>query len=311
VSGRRSLLAVGVALCLLAAGCTPSSGAPPRPQLLDIAYASDTNPAHRLDLYLPAGRGPYPLVVFIHGGAWAFGDKAMRLGSRGGYGDLRRTLYAQGYAVASVRYRFVKEARFPAQLYDVKAAVRYLRANARRLNLDARRFVAMGDSAGGQLAEMVGMTSNRPELEGDVGVTGVPSDVRAVVSYFGVSDLVRIFDDRVKEGCGPRPRRPERTREGQLVGGDPEGDAKPLATLGSPITYVDSAPDVPILLFHGTRDCVVPDTQSLRLYDALRAVEKPVEIQLVTAGHADRLFYTDRTLRARLVDFLSRQDAIS
>lgn len=271
----------------------------------DVPYVDDGTSAHRLDLWLPStprGAVGFPVVIYIHGGAWAFGDKAMS--GRAGYGLLRDTLTRHGWAVASVNYRFVAAARFPAQSYDVKAATRYLRANAAKLGLDATRFVAMGDSAGGHLAQLLGLSEGVPALEGTVGTTGVSSAVAAVVSYYGVSDLVRIFADRADAGCGAT-RSPATSAEAKLFGGDPTTTAREEARLASPITYARSA-RVPVLLFHGTRDCIVPAAQSVDLHAALGAAGVSSQLRLIPAGHADPVFFEDPGLQGTLTAFLDR-----
>ena len=142
----------------------------------------------QLDLWVPATAGPAPLVVWVHGGAWIFGDRR----------DLPPTLQPDqifdalieaGLAVASIDYRLVREAAFPAQLHDVKAAVRYLRAHAEQLGLDTRRMGIWGESAGGHLASLAGLTAHRPDLEGNLGVVGPSSAVDVVVDWYAPIDL--------------------------------------------------------------------------------------------------------------------------
>ncbi|WP_052462543.1 alpha/beta hydrolase [Nigerium massiliense] len=295
-------MAVAAAVVVAASGCVRAD-VPEAPTYLGLDYGGTGDPAQALDVYLPEGPGPHPTVIFVHGGAWAFGSRRMPVDAPGGYGDLRRTLLGRGFAVASVDYRFLDRALFPAQLHDVKAAIRYLRANAVRLDLDPKRFVAMGDSAGGHLAEMAGYARAVPELEGSVGVPG-DSSVAAVVSYFGVSDLADIIQDRRRARCGVRPSR--KTYEARLLGVDPSTpQGRPVALAASPITYV-SASSPPTLLLHGTRDCIVPLAQSQRLQEALEKAGVDTQLELIPIGHADRRFYTDATLRARLVEFLDR-----
>lgn len=303
--------AIAVALGTVADEPPPS---PAAPTLADLRYAGDDDPAHRLDLYLPPARGePHPLVVFVHGGSWSYGDKAMP--SATPYGILRRRLAEHGYAVASVQYRFVAVAPFPAQLADVKAAIRYLRANAAGLGLDPDRFAVAGDSAGGLLALLAGMVdpttpvppgAARLDLEGAVGTVGVSSSVRAAVSYYGVTDLVGLFDDRSAAGCRSGRSRGPGTAEGRLVRGDPEsGPGRERAVAASPVSYA-GATRTPILLLHGTTDCIVPAAQSQRLYDALRQTGAVVDLRLVPANHSARIFYQDGDLQRAVLGFLDR-----
>ncbi|GAB78410.1 Acetyl esterase/lipase [Austwickia chelonae] len=330
---RAALSLLGAALVALCAGSATPGLSPftaDRPTVADRPYAGDRDPAHRLDLYLPRERsGPFPLVIFVHGGAWSFGDKAMPL--RSNYGRLRSLLADHGYAVASVRYRFVDKAAFPAQLHDVKAAVRYLRGHAAELDLDPRRFAVAGDSAGGHLADLVGLVPDHrpaptptddpgtdpdgnderparpvePDLEGELGDTTVSSAVQAVISYYGVSDLVGLFDDRDHAGCRSRSRG-EKTAEGKLVRGDPEhGEGRIAATAASPLTYATRT-RVPMLFLHGTRDCIVPHAQSQRIYDAVRAHGSPTELVLVPGGHSAPRFYEEPEIQSKVVEFLAR-----
>ncbi|MBW3086690.1 Acetyl esterase [Austwickia sp. TVS 96-490-7B] len=277
------------------------------PSQSDVAYAGDTDTAHRLDLYLPqATSGPFPLVVFVHGGAWSFGDKAMPVNTS--YGTLRKVLAERGYAVASVRYRFVSRDPFPAQLHDVKAAIRFLRIHANRWGLDEKRFAVAGDSAGGQLALMAGLTgggAGGDSLEGRVGAVEASSAVRAVVAYYPVTDLVRLFTDRTSAGCPVIARGP-RSAEGRLVGGDPEAESMREAALNaSPLSHAGQT-RTPVLLMHGTTDCVVPQSQSRRMYAALRGSGTPVEMRLAPGGHSAPVFYRDPAMQGQVLDFLDR-----
>ena len=154
---------------------------------LDLPYADTGNPRHRLDLYLPKDRKreKLPVVVFLHGGAWLEGDKSV------GAGPLMPLVRTGQYAGVSAEYRLSGEARWPAQIHDCKAAIRWVRANAARYGLDADRIGVWGESAGGHLALMLGVSGDVPELEGDIGPNrGVSSRVAAVANFFGVSDLL-------------------------------------------------------------------------------------------------------------------------
>ena len=149
----------------------------------DIAYG--TLPEQKLDLYYPPeGEGPWPLILYIHGGGWYLGSKREC--------SLECIIDAVncGYAVASVDYRLSPAVKFPEFVFDVKTAVRWARANAAVYDLDPERIAVMGDSAGGHLALTLGFTANRPEWEGaQYGWAGVSSAVQAVVDMYGPSDL--------------------------------------------------------------------------------------------------------------------------
>ena len=145
----------------------------------------------QLDVWVPSSPSRPPLVVWVHGGAWLFGDRRY-LPETLRPNELFDALLDAGLAVATIDYRHSLEARFPAQLHDAKAAVRYLRAYADVLGVDPSRIGACGESAGGHLAALLGLTSTRPELEGALGVVGESSRVDAVVDWYGVADVAAI-----------------------------------------------------------------------------------------------------------------------
>ncbi|WP_409484838.1 alpha/beta hydrolase fold domain-containing protein [Arsenicicoccus dermatophilus] len=283
-------------------------GAAPGAVLRDVDYVGDRSRSHRLDLHLPATPGVHPLVVFVHGGAWRTGDKALLDGTAHSIGveHLRDVLLAQGYAVASVNYRLTGEAHFPAQIHDVKAAIRHLRGEAPRLRLDPERIAVMGESAGGHLAQLAGLLgptrarAGGPDLEGALGRSGGSSAVKAVVALYGVADLPHLLADRTAAGCPPSDLGPETA----LVGVDPSTPAGAApGTLASPLHHVHpGAP--PMLLLHGRQDCVVPMAQSQRLAQALTRAGVPAPVVLVDAGHADQAFYTRPDLQRQVVAFL-------
>ncbi|HEV3142992.1 MAG TPA: alpha/beta hydrolase, partial [Gemmataceae bacterium] len=138
---------------------------------------------NQLDLYLPKSDGPNPLIVWVHGGAWWAGSKD------GGIAPL--PLLEKGYAIASINYRYSKQAIFPAQIEDCKAAVRFLRANAKKYHLDSDHVGVIGASAGGHLVALLGTTGDVKELEGDGLNKEFSSRVQAVVDVFGPADLTK------------------------------------------------------------------------------------------------------------------------
>ncbi|GAB48240.1 alpha/beta hydrolase [Mobilicoccus pelagius] len=308
-----TLVAAGGALAPLSSPPVVSAAEVPPPQLpplvsLDLPYVSDGDPAHRLDVFVPAGTSSRPLVVFVHGGSWTHGSKAE---IRGGAGQraqaFRDVLLGHGYAVASVEYRFSHVARFPAQLHDVKAAVRYLRARSADLQLDPTRFAVAGESAGGHLADLVGYTGLTADrtLEGDLGVTGESSAVSAVVSYYGVADLSRVVPDRVEKGCA-RGQTGATSPEGRLVGVDPQTARRAdVVRRANPVTYV-GVTSPPTMLLHGTRDCLVPAAQSTRLYRLLCSFGVPAEYITLDAPHGGPSFHTTPRVTARVLAFLDR-----
>ena len=250
----------------------------------------------QLDVWVPGSSTPPPLVIWIHGGAWLFGDRRY-LPETLRPNQLFDELIKAGLAVATIDYRHALEAPFPAQLHDAKAAIRYLRTYADVLGVDVSRIGIWGESAGGHLAAMVALTPQRTELEGTVGVLGPSSAVDVVVDWYGVADLaaqqLRSRSAEASELLLPP--------EALLVGGQGD-DAKAAA---SPITYVTpEAP--PFLLVHGTADQVVGYVHSELLKAALGAAGVPV--LLVPIEGADHIFdgHNDIDGVVRLsVDYLS------
>jgi acetyl esterase/lipase len=256
----------------------------------------------QLDLWVPAGENAPPLVVWIHGGAWLFGDRRY-LPETLRPNQLFDELLTAGLAVATIDYRLSLEAKFPAQLHDAKAAVRYLRAHAHLLGIDTSRIGVWGESAGGHLAAMVGLTGQRSDLEGNLGVLGPSSAVDAVVDWYAPADMQ----------AQPRPVHPPEVAarlppelltapEDHLVGStDPGGHAA-----ASPVSYVAPAAP-PFLLVHGTADTVVPFVHSELLQHALTSAG--VAAQLVPIEGADHIFngHDDIDAVVRLsVEFLAK-----
>jgi acetyl esterase/lipase len=220
----------------------------------DLVYASAGDRVLTLDLYLPQDApAPVPLIVWVHGGAWRTGSKANPRPAL--------SLLERGYAVATIGYRLSQEATFPAQIQEVKAAVRWLRAHAGPYGLDSDRFGAFGPSAGGHLVALLGTAGHVEEWEiGDH--LNWSSRVQAVVSWFGPSDFLRMNDMP-----GAMDHDAPDSPESQLVGA-PIREHPHLARRASPITYITpGAP--PFLLMHGDRDALVIPNQSELLHEAL------------------------------------------
>jgi acetyl esterase/lipase len=263
----------------------------------------------KLDLWVPAGDRPAPLVVWVHGGAWMIGDR-LELPETLRPGQVFDALLAAGCAVATVDYRHALEAAFPAQLHDAKAAVRWLRHFAADLGLDTTRMGVWGESAGGHLAALVGLTAHRADLEGGLGVTGPSSAVDVVVDWYGVADLSTMPrmtpPPEIAEKLPPEMRVPP---EDLLLAG--LGDA--AAADASPITHV-TATAPPFLLLHGSADWLVPPTQSDELAAALTAAGATAVLEHVPGaghvwlGHDDVDGLVDRSV-AFLVDHLQERPA--
>ena len=238
----------------------------------DLPYAGTDDVRQGLDLYWhPEAEAPTPLVVCIHGGGWRQGSKA---GCRGS----AQPLLERGYAVAAVNYRLGQHATFPAQIIDLKAAVRWLRAHATEHNLDADRFGAWGGSAGGHLAALLGTAGDVEAW--DVGdYLDQSSRVQAVVDRYGPTDFLRMNDQpgRMDHDAADSP-------ESQLVGGPIQAHPE-RARRANPITYV-TPDDPPFLIMHGKRDELVPYQQSELLHAALDSAGVTSELILVDSlGH--------------------------
>lgn len=277
------LLAVGLASPL------PSRGedAPKTVRVeRDLVYATAGTTPLQLDLALPVeGKGPHPVVVCIHGGAWRQGKRQ----------DLARTievLARRGFAAATVSYRLAPAAKFPAQIEDCKAAVRWLRAHADRYKLDSDRFAAVGYSAGAHLACLLGVADKNDGLEGNGGHPEQSSRVQAVVSFFGPTDLVK------KDWS-------EEIETGILIPllGASYAEKPELYKRLSPVVYV-TRDDPPFLFFHGTADTLVSVRHSRVLARQLQAVGVPARvIELEGEGHGWRGEKLTRTLE-QMLEFL-------
>lgn len=258
-------------LCLaIVSACLTTSLAAGEPTLPNLEYARVDEQPLLLDLYLaPVAETPHPLIVWVHGGAWRAGSKS----------DVPiQALVERGFSIASVDYRLSPVARFPAQVHDIKAAIRYLRANAEKHHFDPQRFVIAGSSAGGHLAALVGVSNGHKELEGQVGDhLAVSSDVQAIVSFFGASNLETILSQSTPHGLSVRVPALQ-----LLLGGQPTEQPE-LAQLASPITHVDDR-DPPLLLIHGDQDPQMPINQSHELDGAYQRVKRTCQFEVIHGG---------------------------
>lgn len=243
----------------------------------DIPYADNENPRQQLDLYLPKKRSsdkPLPVIVFIHGGGWKGGDR------KGGLRNVAPYVASGDYAGVSVGYRLTNEAQWPAQIHDCKAAIRWIRGNAKEYNLDPDHIAVWGSSAGGHLVSILGTSGDVPALEGRLGsYTKLSSRVQAVVNYYGPEDFVTMVD---------QPSIMDRTTqdypEALLIGGRVQ-DMADAAKNASPVTYV-SKDDPPFLTAHGSKDPLVPFAQATEIHSKLKAASVPsVLLTMKDGGH--------------------------
>lgn len=224
----------------------------------DVTY--EQIPGYRpqiIDIYVPATKGPHPLVMYIHGGGWTSGH-TRQSGVLADFPKVLASLAAEGFTVASLEYRLADEARFPAQLQDSNAALRFLRAHAAEYRIDPKRVGVWGGSAGGHLAALTAVTCRNTMLDPKAATDGC---VQAAVTWYGVYD----FAGMAAGGSAPS----------KLLGCDGACPADKTAMV-SPVTYIDSK-DPPFLLIHGDDDHVVPVTQSRIGAAALRKAGVPVE----------------------------------
>jgi acetyl esterase/lipase len=283
-----SAAAVLIALACMVRGQNPQPLKVPDgvKAMRNLEYVAAGHERQTLDLYLPEkADSPLPVIVWVHGGGW-------RRGSKDRCPAL--PLSAKGYAVASINYRLSQHAAFPAQIEDCKAAIRWLRANAKKHNLDADHIGVWGASAGGHLVALLGTTCGMKELEGKLGNGECSSKVQCVVDWFGPTDFRRLAERDSSSS----------SLVAQLLGGPPT-ENKDKAVLASPIVHVTkSCP--PFLIMHGDKDPLVQLSQSEVLAEALKKADVEVTlIKLEGAGHGGAEFGTAEN-RQRIEEFFAK-----
>ena len=280
-----SIIIVIISLGFFQSSCQKYSGS-----WKDINYADDTLVSHRMDVYLPEiDKASYPVVIIIYGSAFFGNDLKQKA-----YKALGEPLLNSGFAVVTVNHRSSRDAIFPAQIQDIKAAVRFIKANGNKFRIDTSFIGITGYSSGGHLSTMAGtsgsvqlMTINSAsaQIEGSVGnYTSYSSSVDAVVNWFGPADFQSM------DSCGSTmvhdaPDSPE-----SILIGAPIQDNDDLCALANPISYIDPD-DPPFLIFHGDADPLVPHCQSEMLFEALQKAGVSSRFVLVPeAGHGPGLF---------------------
>lgn len=271
---------------------------------LDVAYATDSA-TQKLDIYLPeTGDGPFPVIVSLHGGGFMMGSKKS--------GELSPMLVGltKGYAVVSVDYRMSGEAKFPAAIQDVKAAIRFIKANAKTYKLNSNKIATWGGSAGGHLSALIGTSAGDKYLEGTSGNLTVSSNVQAVVDWYGpiwfstMDEEFKALGVTPKMGVTSAATSAESKYLGKTVG-TTEGDA--LAKLASPQSYIDAL-DPPFYIQHGTVDTNIPITQSInfgtKLASAIGASKVTFE-KIEGAAHGGSGFTADANV-AKIFAFLDK-----
>jgi acetyl esterase/lipase len=278
------------------------SSKPKQRHMLDIPYAG-LSKAQKLDIYLPdEGSGPFPVIVSIHGGAFRFGDK--------GDNQVIPMLEGlkRGYAVVSINYRMSAEAIFPALVHDMKAAIRWIRANSSRWGFDPQKIATWGGSAGGYLAAMAGVSEGIPELEDlSLGNPEQSSAVQAVVDWFGPTDFLKMDEQLAEFKIDLRDAHNGAKSPESLLMGAKITEIPEQVKAANPETYIrPNAP--PFIIQHGTKDDVVPCLQSVYFAEKLSAVLRPDKVTLDLlegARHGDPRFGSPENLE-RVFAFLDQ-----
>jgi acetyl esterase/lipase len=272
-----------------------------RRKWLDLPYASISE-SQKLDIYLPPkGDGPFPVILHLHGGAFAIGDKR----------DIHILPILQGlqrgYTVVSANYRLSGEAIFPAGLQDIKAAIRWLRANQREYHLDGNRIAAWGGSAGGNYAAMVCLTADVAELNDlSLGNPEYPCHIQAAVDWFGPTDFLKMDEQFIESGLGLPDHSQADSPESRYIGAKIT-DVPEKVQRANPMTYI-RADMPPILIQHGRMDALVPVQQSMIFVQKLEELVSHERFELdilEKAGHGDPLFETEENM-SRVFQFIDR-----
>lgn len=261
---------------------------------LDLQYAG-TSESQKLDIFLPEnGSGPYPLVIHIHGGGFCFGDK------RDGHIVKLLELLDRGYALATINYRLAPEAIFPAAVCDCKAAIRFLRANAEKYNIDSKHFGVIGGSAGGNLSAIVGLTGNGSWFDKDISeYADVSSTVQAFVDWFGPTDFSVMDEEARQNGFGMNDHNEAHSPESQYMGGELLSLNSDWINKANPMTYINE--DMPpMLIQHGTKDRLVPFQQSEIFVKAIEEKLGKNRVEFIPIGgadHEDPLYESEENIK--------------
>jgi acetyl esterase/lipase len=268
--------------------------------IYDVPYATQSA-SQKLDIYLPErGKINFPVIVFFHPGGFTQGDKNM-------IEPLTGIILARKYAVVSANYRLADEAKFPAQIYDAKAAVRWVKANAGKYYLNPYKIAGWGISAGSTLAALVGTSGGVKELEDlSMGNASESSRVNAVVSWYGPMDFSTLESQHIR--LGHKPLQDSETSGESLMMGGTISQVPEKYRAFSPHNYINRQCP-PFYIQHGKADDVIPYLQSVSFAGSLEAMigKDKVEQKLIEkAGHFDRIHSSLENINAAL-DFLDKQ----
>lgn len=306
---KKTLLLTTLFCCALLATAQPQEGTgfqmpETHPQFKDINYAGDDLEAHRLDIYLPqTEQVSYKTIIAIYGSAWFSNNM-----KAAAYLSIGQPLIDAGFAVVCINHRSSGDAKFPAQINDVKAAIRFIRANAGKYRLDPSFIGITGFSSGGHLAAFAGVTNGMKsrtmgnttiDIEGSIGsYSGVSSKVDAVADWFGPVDMARM------ENCSTV--KDEKSPEAALIGGAPAENPEMVA-LVSPITYVGNE-GPRFLVIHGEADNVVPHCQSVYFSEELKKNGRLAQFISVPEGQHGPVTFNGTTFR-QMTDFFLKEAA--
>lgn len=258
--------------------------------ITNIMYAEVNNKKLLLDLYMPAGKKEPNLIVWIHGGAWRSGSKE----------NPPLGLLDFGYALASINYRLSEEAIFPGPIHDIKAAIRFLRSNAKKYGYRSDKIIIWGSSSGGHYAALVGTTNGDPYYEGNLGsYTKESSSVQAILDFYGPTDFLTILNQSTPHGLSVRV--PALT----LLLGKPVEQVPDLARKASPVFQVDPT-DPPILIVHGDQDPQVPVNQSLELMAVYKKNSLHEELEIVPGAAHGGDAYDKKEMMETVKNFLDK-----
>lgn len=285
-----------------AIACITCFGQTAKREWLNLNYANDDKVYHNLDIHLPEGdKSSYKAIIVIYGSAW-FGNNL----KQAAFEAFGKQLLEGGFAVITINHRSSSDAAYPAQIHDVKAAIRFVRANAAQYKIDGSFIGITGYSSGGHLASLAGASNGVREftvgkatidLEGNVGNhTSVSSAVQAVVDWFGPIDMA-LMDQCKKNKDGNSP-------EGALIKGDPADNLDIIALL-NPVTFLDKK-DPSFLVIHGDADDIVPKCQSELFAKALEEKGLLTEFISIPGGQHGPVTFNDITF-SKMTDFFLKE----